>query len=163
MDTVAPDIEHRGKDEICAIGSRLVPSLNCSTDRTGDNGEVEDSRYSPLVEDFGAERLDFFLAESLLAGNVFIPGGILGNKRASSKQIAVIIQVLFAAKLVYIAEENSSRNSYQRILDSAVSKISNSWKDSGRGEMGRGILCFNVGVQVDVRHRTGSGTEPSLG
>lgn len=70
------------------------------------------------MEDFGAERLNLFLAECLRASNIFVSSGILGNKRSPSNEVAIVAKVLFAAEFIDIAEENSPRNPYQWILDS---------------------------------------------
>jgi hypothetical protein len=74
------------------------------------------------VKNFGAERLDLFLAQGQRARDVFIPGGILGDESATSNQIAIVGEVFVLAKPVDVAEEYSSGNTDERIFDPVKSR-----------------------------------------
>lgn len=49
---VGTDAEGGRERQICAIATGLIPALDGGSDRTGNDGEVEQPRDAPLVRDF---------------------------------------------------------------------------------------------------------------
>jgi hypothetical protein len=92
--------------------------LHSGTDRAGRNGQVENKGDSPLVKDLVSERLDLFIVELLVSFDVLIAGGVLGDKSTFANERTIMVEILFAAEVVYIGQKSCSRKSPERILDS---------------------------------------------
>lgn len=47
--TASSNAELKGEGQVCTIGTSLIPSLYCSSDRAECNGEVQSHRVTPSV------------------------------------------------------------------------------------------------------------------
>lgn len=79
MYTFAADIESIGKLQIRSIRTCLIPSLYGGADGTCGNGQVQNKRDSPLVEDFVSERLYLCVVKLFVSIDILIASGILRN------------------------------------------------------------------------------------
>lgn len=65
-----------------------------------------------------AESFNLLRAQGLGAGDVFVASRVLGNKRALADDGAIVLQGLYAAEVVDIVEQSSSRDADEWVSDS---------------------------------------------
>lgn len=70
------NVEVNGPGQIGAVGTSLIPTLDSSTNRAKDDGEVEGARLAPFVENFVAKSIAFDFVQ---LGNPFESRRILSH------------------------------------------------------------------------------------
>jgi hypothetical protein len=88
--TFAAYIESIRKLEVRAVGACLVPSLYGGADGTCRNGQVQNKRDPPLVEDFVSERLYLYVVELFISVDILITSRVLCNKSALANEGTVL-------------------------------------------------------------------------
>lgn len=85
----------------------MAHALNSSTDRTEDNGKVQDARLGPLVGDLSSESDPVILIQLL---DRFQIGRVLSNQGTLLEEVGDVRQVLLRRELLDIAQELSLRD-----------------------------------------------------
>lgn len=117
MVVLGADAELCRERQVGAIATLLVPTLHGGPDGTGDDGHVEKLRDPPLVGDLKAEPIDLLLAKGLLASNILVILGILGNESCLPEKLALLMYALRLAQVVDSLKELAARDALQGIRD----------------------------------------------
>lgn len=89
-----------GEGQVCAIATLLVPTLDSSTDGTGDDGHVEHLGNTPLVAHLPSQGVDLSLVQLVLAVDVVDVVGVLCHQGALLEGGNVLGQALLSSKLL---------------------------------------------------------------
>lgn len=112
MHTLAADTVDLGEEQIGAVGTGLVPTLDGGADGAGDDGQPESPGQFPLVLDLVLEDGLLLLGEGLVAADGVVVGAgeggcdtHLGDEGALAQDGDIVGQTLLVGKGVDIAHE----------------------------------------------------------
>lgn len=101
MIIIAIDAKDLGKLDGGTVGARLIPALDTGTYGTCDDCQEQNAGDAPLVQNLISQDVNFGLIQSLIASDVFVAGGIPGDKGSFANNVAVLFQPLVTTEFVY--------------------------------------------------------------
>lgn len=137
--------EFDGEGQVGSVRSGLVPSLNSSSDRAGDDGEVERQWMGPFVGSFVAEGLLLVFAEDVEAVEIV---GRLRDQGTALDQVDFVLETFLFREEFDIGHEIRVGNVRERIADPVISISFADVKDIDRSAVAHLASKFSFKLMV---------------
>lgn len=111
------EAERSRKRQICAVAALLIPTLDGSTNRASDDGEVERLGNPPFVGDFCLEDGHLGVVELVLSVNILEVVRVLCDQGTLLEVLGMFAKALFVDEIIDLGHELVSWNAGEGILD----------------------------------------------
>lgn len=105
------------EEDVGAICTRLIPTLDGSTNGASRNGEKQSRGQTPLVFDFGSENSLFLLVQGFRARDGLIVIRGLCDECALAEERKVLGQLLLLAEVLHAGKELGAGEAFEGVLE----------------------------------------------